>query len=198
MERNRMPKIYPDPWLTDNSISKKLWIWSTELVCYPTNNLVDDLVDIVSKNGCLLLNLAPPPDGTIPEDQQQRLREMGKWLKMNGEAIYESRPWLIYGEGPTETKVGHLADMQFDGFGNEDIRFTTKGEQLYAIALGWPEDGTLEIKSLGGARYNTDIESVEMIGHKGELKFEKTRDALVVHFPEEKPCEHAFVLKLNR
>lgn len=198
LERNRMPKIYPDPWLTDNSISQKLWIWTTELECYPANNLIDDLVDIVSKNGCLLLNLAPHPNGTIPEDQKDRLRAMGKWLELNGEAIYESRPWLIYGEGPTETKVGHLADMQFDGFGNEDIRFTTRDEQLYAIALGWPDDGTLEIGSLSDTRYNTEIKSVEMIGHKGKLKFEKTQDAFVIHFPEDKPCEHAFVLKLNR
>lgn len=198
LERNRMPKIYPDPWLTDNSISKKLWIWTTELECYPANNLIDDLVDIVSKNGCLLLNLAPHPNGTIPDNQKERLKEMGKWLKLNGEAIYESRPWFVYGEGPTETKVGHLADMKFDGFGEGDIRFTTRDGQLYAIALGWPNDGTLEIEALSGSRYNTEIKSVEMIGHTGSLKFEKTRDAFVVEFPDQKPCDHAFVLKLSR
>lgn len=198
LERNRMPQIYPDPWLTDNSISKKLWIWSTELECYPTNNLIDDLVDIVSKNGCLLLNLAPHPDGTIPEDQKERMREMGKWLKLNGEAIYESRPWLIYGEGPTETLTGHLADMKFDGFGDEDIRFTTRDGQLYAIALGWPESGILPIKSLSISRYNGKIKSIELIGHETPLSWKQNDTALVVELPANKPCKHAFVFKINK
>ena len=90
---------------------------------------------ITSYNVCYTKLLRPHPDGFIPEEQQQRLREMGKWLKLNGEAIYKSRPWLIYGEGPTETLTGHLADQKFDGFTDEDIRFTTRNGQLYAIAL---------------------------------------------------------------
>lgn len=197
LERNRMPEIYPDPWLTDNSISQKLWIWSTELECYPTNNLIDDLVDIVSKNGNLLLNLAPRPDGTIPEDQKQRVREMGKWLKLNGEAIYESRPWLIYGEGPTKTLTGHLADMKFQGFGDKDIRFTTRNGQLYAIALGWPQSGVLRIQSLGTSHYNGKISTVELIGHTGKISFEQKKTALVVQLPANKPCEYAFVFRIS-
>ncbi|WP_430931709.1 alpha-L-fucosidase [Saccharicrinis sp. 156] len=197
LERNRMPKIYPEPWLTDNSISQKLWIWTTELECYPTNNLIDDLVDIVSKNGNLLLNLAPHPNGTIPEDQKQRLREIGKWLKLNGEAIYESRPWLIYGEGPTETKTGHLADMKFDGFGDEDIRFTTREGRLYAIALGWPESGVLPIKSLGSSNYNGKVKSIKLIGSESKIVFKQMENALEIQLPENKPCEHAFVFRVN-
>ena len=197
LERNRMPKIYPEPWLTDNSISQKLWIWTTELECYPANNLIDDLVDIVSKNGCLLLNVAPHPDGHIPEDQKERLRAMGKWLQLNGEAIYESRPWLIYGEGPTQTLTGHLADMQFSGFCDQDIRFTTREGQLYAIALGWPKSGELRIKSLSTSLYNAKIKSVELIGHKDKLKWIRNVDALTIYLPDAKPCEHAFVFKIN-
>ncbi len=196
LERSRMPKIYPEPWLTDNSVSNTSWTWSTDLKCYTTNRLIDDLVDIVSKNGCLLLNLAPHPDGYIPEDQKQRLRAMGKWLKLNGEAIYESRPWLIYGEGPTETLTGHLADMSFDGFGDEDIRFTTRDGQLYAIALGWPESGVLPIKSLCSTLYNGKIKSVELIGHEGKLEWEQKALALEVQLPNLKPCEHAFAFKI--
>lgn len=197
LERNRMPKIYPEPWLTDNSISKQKWIWHKDLKCYPTNNLVDDLVDIVSKNGNLLLNVAPHPNGTIPEEQKQRLKELGQWLKLNGEAIYESRPWLIYGEGPTETKTGHLADMQFDGFGDEDIRFTTRKGQLYAIALGWSESGMLSIKSLGASNYNGTIKSIELIGHKDQITWKQTIESLQITLPDTKPCEHAFVFKIN-
>ncbi len=197
LERNRMAKIYPEPWLTDNSISKKLWIWHKDLECYPTNNLIDDLVDIVSKNGNLLLNVAPHPNGTIPEDQKNRLKEMGKWLKLNGEAIYESRPWLIFGEGPTETKTGHLADMHFDGFGDEDIRFTTRNGQLYAIALGWPKSGILSIKSLSSTSFNSKINKVELIGSDTKIAFKQKENALEIKLPNNKPCEHAFVFKVN-
>jgi len=116
LERARMPDIYPEPWLTDTSVSRSSWAYATDLEYYSADRIVDDLVDIVSKNGCLLLNIAPAPDGTIPEEQQERLRAIGRWLKVNGEAIYGSRPWLIYGEGPTQTPVGHLSDLGFSGF----------------------------------------------------------------------------------
>jgi alpha-L-fucosidase len=198
LERARMPKIYPDPWLTDNSISKDSWSWTSDLQCYTTNRLIDDLVDIVSKNGCLLLNIAPHPDGSIPSEQQERLREMGKWLKLNGEAIYKSRPWLIYGEGPTETKTGHLADQKFDGFSEKDIRFTTRNGQLYAIALGWPESGVLSIKSLGKTSYNGKVKSIELIGCNEKLEWDRKKGALEINLPNKKPCKNAFVFKINR
>ncbi|WP_068473004.1 alpha-L-fucosidase [Saccharicrinis aurantiacus] len=197
LERSRMPDIYPEPWLTDNSISRDSWSFTSDLECYTTDRLIHDLVDIVSKNGCLLLNVAPHPDGFIPEEQQQRLREMGKWLKLNGEAIYESRPWTIYGEGPTETKTGHLADQKFDGFSDQDIRFTTRDGQLYAIALGWPESGILPIKALGAASFSDEIKKIELIGHKGEIKFERKQLSLEIHLPDTKPCENAYVFRIN-
>lgn len=198
LERARMPDIYPDPWLTDTSVSRASWSWASDLECYSTDRLVDDLVDIVSKNGCLLLNIAPHPDGSIPEEQKERLRGIGNWLKLNGEAIYGSRPWLIYGEGPTETKVGHLADTRFDGFSDRDIRYTTRDGQLYAIALGWPESGILEIETLGLSQYNTAVTGVGLIGHKGRLKWKQTEKALEIRLPDSKPCEHAFVFSINR
>ncbi len=198
LERSRMPDIFPEPWLTDTSVSKGSWAYATDLYIYPTNRLIDDLVDIVSKNGCLLLNVAPHPDGTIPEDQKQRLREMGKWLKVNGEAIYGSRPWLVYGEGPTETLVGHLADLKFDGFSDKDIRFTTNDGMLYAIALGWPEDGTINIQYLGNARYSNHIKGVQLVGHEGDLDFDRSAEGLHIKLPKEKPCEHAFVFRIIR
>ncbi|WP_372772498.1 alpha-L-fucosidase C-terminal domain-containing protein [Mangrovibacterium sp.] len=123
---------------------------------------------------------------------------MGKWLKLNGEAIYESRPWLIYGEGSTKTLTGHLADQKFDGFGDEDIRFTTRDGQLYAIALGWPETGILPIKSLSSTLYNVKIKSVELIGHSDTLEWEQNKSALEIQLPKAKPCEYAFVFKINR
>ncbi|QBG47654.1 alpha-L-fucosidase [Verrucomicrobia bacterium S94] len=198
LERSRMPEIYPEPWLTDTSISPGTWSWSRDIEYYSTDRLIHDLVDIVSKNGCLLLNIAPHPDGSIPAEQRRILREMGAWLKLNGEAIYESRPWIYYGEGPTETKVGHLADRHFDGFTEQDIRFTERDGQLYAIAFGWPASGTLSIETFGRAFYNTEIKGVELIGHRGGLKWERKTFSLDIRLPKRKPCEHAFVFRIMR
>lgn len=94
-----------------------------------------DLIDIVSKNGALLLNIGPRPDGTIPEEQVRILLEIGRWLETNGEAIYGTRPWNIYGEGPTKVAGGSFKDTARQAFTRQDIRFTTKGNVLYAIAL---------------------------------------------------------------
>lgn len=198
LERSRMPDIFPEPWLTDTSVSSGSWSYATDLACYSTDRIVDDLVDIVSKNGCLLLNIAPHPDGTIPEDQQERLRGVGAWLRMNGEAIYESRPWLVYGEGPTVTPVGHLSDVKFDGFGSRDVRFTTRDGHLYAIALGWPADGKLTITTFSRATYATEIESVTLLGHDGELPWNLTEAGLEIDLPATAPCEHAVVFRINR
>lgn len=199
LERSRMPDIYPDPWLTDTSISPSTWSYASDMKCYPTDRLIHDLVDIVSKNGCLLLNIAPAPDGTIPEDQQQTLRGMGKWLKVNGEAIYGSRPWLIFGEGPTSTPVGHLSDAKFHGFTSKDIRFTTNKGQLYATSLGKPAAGKpLVIGSLSTATYNSEIKGVTLLGHDGEVTWTRDNQGLSIDIPEDSVCEHALVFKITK
>ena len=86
---------------TDTSVSKNSWGYVKDQNYKTVDSIVDDLVDIVSKNGCLLLNIGPKPDGTIPEPEEQMLLEIGRWLKVNGEAVYGTRPWKVYGEGPT-------------------------------------------------------------------------------------------------
>ena len=96
------------------------------------------LIDVVSKNGNLLLNIGPRADGTIPEEVQRVLMAIGSGLKLNGEAIYGTRPWKIYGEGPTKVASGAFHDTETQPFTAEDFRFTTKGNALYAIELGWP------------------------------------------------------------
>lgn len=199
LERSRMPDIYPELWLTDTSISSGSWAYARDIEYYSADRLIDDLVDIVSKNGCLLLNIAPHPDGTIPDAQQERLRAMGRWLRLNGEAIYGTRPWLVHGEGPTVTPVGHLADIKFKGFGPRDIRFTlSKDGMLYAIALGWPDDGKLVMATFSRGRYATKIQDVVLLGHHGKLHWRVTLQGLEIDLPDQPPCEHAYVFKIVR
>lgn len=198
LERARMQDIYPEPWLADTSIAVNSWAYSTDLKYYSADRIIDDLVDIVSKNGCMLLNIAPHPDGTVPSEQKHRLLEIGEWLERNGEAIYGSRPWLIYGEGPTVTPGGHLADVGFDGFTNEDIRFTTKGKTLYAICLGWPEGGQLTIRTLSNSRYSGEFRSISLLGSDEEIQWRRTPEGLVIDLPDNPSTAHAHAFKLVR
>ena len=141
--------------------------------------IVDDLVDIVSKNGALLLNIGPRPDGTIPEPEQEILREIGRWLKTNGEAIYGTRPWVVYGEGPTEVVGGSFNDTKRQAFTGRDFRFTTKEGLLYAIALA-PPDKSVTVKSLAtGARHAKGrVRGVRLLGHDGALEWRQDESGL--------------------
>ncbi|MEM2398499.1 MAG: alpha-L-fucosidase, partial [Candidatus Bathyarchaeia archaeon] len=165
----------------------------------PAGSIIRDLVDIVSKNGCLLLNVAPKPDGTIPEEQRKILLNIGEWLKINGEAIYGSRTWIVYGEGPTKTVGGEFKEEAGGRFTGRDIRFTSQGDTLYAIFLDWP-GSEAEIKSLSTllTLYPDEIGSVEMLGVEEQLQWTRNENGLRVKMPERKPCEHAYTLKINR
>jgi len=150
------------------------------------------LADIVSKNGNLLLNFPLRSDGTLDAPQEKIVAEMADWIRINGEAIYATRPWRVYGEGPTQVVSGHFNEGKLQ-YTPEDIRFTTKRGLLYAIALGWPESGKLTIRSLTGPA----ISSVRMLGASGSLKFTRGAQGLVVTLPASKPCDHAFALRIE-
>lgn len=196
LERGKSDKIREYPWQTDTSIGEVFWFYmEDESDLKSADRLVDDLVDIVSKNGNLLLNVGPKADGTIPEKQQAVLREIGAWLNVNGEAIYGTRPWIISGEGDTKDATGHHSEMDA-GYTSDDIRFTTKDETLYAVSLGWPDDALI-IRSLTESNpQNLKVKSVSMLGSEGQLEWKQTDQGLVVKFPEQQPSDFAHVLKI--
>ena len=185
IERGQATEMLPNFWQTDTSISKNSWGYVAEQDYKTAKDIIGDLADIVSKNGCLLLNIGPRPDGTIPEPEIAILEEIGAWLAVNGEAIYGTRPWVIYGEGPTQVVGGAFHDTARTGFTAQDIRFTTKDDVLYAIALGHPKDGRIEIKSLaeGSAHYPGAISKVELLGVPGAAAWSRTPAGLTVTLP---------------
>ncbi len=198
IERGQLASIRPFFWQTDTSISKNSWGYVTKQNYKTSRSIIGDLVDIVSKNGALLLNIGPKPDGTIPEPEQKILLEIGQWLSINGEAIYGTRPWKVFGEGPTKVIEGSFADTKRKDFTGEDFRFTIKGDSLYAIALGQPKNGRLVVKSLaaGSDKLDKEITKVELLGHAGDLKWNRDKAGLTVQLPR-KPGEDALALKIT-
>ncbi len=199
IERGQLEGVRKLLWQTDTSISKKSWGYINNDTFRSPDSLITELVDIVSKNGVLLLNVGPRSDGTIPEEAQHILLDMGRWLATNGEAVYGTRPWTVYGEGPTKVTGGAFHDASNEGFSSEDIRFTTKGNTLYAIALGWPEGGKLTIKSLaeGGQNSISSIRNIQLLGSNTKLTWTRDSDGLHVQAPAQKAGEYAFVFKIS-
>jgi alpha-L-fucosidase len=200
IERGQLGDIRPIFWQTDTAVSKNSWGYVQEQDYKTATSIIHDLVDIVSKNGALLLNIGPRPDGTIPEPEEEILLEIGRWLAVNGEAIYGTRPWKVYGEGPTEVIEGCFQDTKRAGFTARDIRFTAQGDTLYAIVLGWPESGETVIESLGtdNVLYPDAIELVELLGSEEVIQWSRDAGGLKVKLPSQKPVDAAFVLKVTR
>jgi len=199
LERSKMDRIRKPFWQTDTAVSTNSWGYVKNHKYKPVNRLVDDLIDIVAKNGCLLLNIGPKADGTIPDHEQEMLREIGRWLAVNGEAIYGTRHWTTYGEGPTGTVTGHVSEKKNKPFTAEDIRFTTKGKSLYAIVLDWSTGETFTIKTLrsGAETPGEKISKIRLLGCDAEIAWTQDSDGLTVRLPSQKPCDHAFVFRID-
>jgi alpha-L-fucosidase len=197
IERGQLKGVRPLFWQTDTSVSKNSWGYVTNQDYKTPTSLIHDLIDIVSKNGALLLNIGPRPDGTIPEPEEEILLEIGRWLAVNGEAIYGTRPWVVYGEGPTVVFEGAFQDTKREGFTAQDVRFAAKGDALYAVCLGWPE-GQATIASLGaGSSVPAEhIGEISMLGVDGPLSWSQDEGGLKIAVPLEKPCAHAYTFKI--
>ncbi|MBN8459344.1 MAG: alpha-L-fucosidase [Verrucomicrobia bacterium] len=180
-ERGKENKISPMVWQTDDSIfDGHNWSYVENTPIKPANTIIDGLVDIVSKRGVLMLSFGPKADGTFPDDQKHLMLAIGDWLKINGEAIYATRPWITFGEG--------------------SIRFTRDKSKpvLYATLLDWPKDKAVNIQALNSTVVDkSEIQSITMVGVTGELEWEQDATALKVTMPSKKPgYDHAFPLKI--
>jgi alpha-L-fucosidase len=197
IERGQLSGIRPLYWQTDTSISNKSWGYIDNDTFKTPEFVVHQLVDIVSKNGNLLLNIGPRSDGTIPEEVQKVLREVGAWLKVNGDAIYGTRAWKVFGEGPTKVTEGSFHDTDTQPFTAQDFRFTKKDSMLYAIELGWPIDREAVIHSLAGQVGEAKIASVALLGSEAKIAFEQRDDGLHIHLPEQTPGKYAYSFRIQ-
>ncbi|MGA2439098.1 MAG: alpha-L-fucosidase, partial [Acidobacteriaceae bacterium] len=202
-------------WQPDDPITDKFG-YVTEQKPYKPDQFVWKIVENSSKNGNLLLNISPRADGTIPQEQQDVLLAIGKWLGVNGEAIYSTGPVAdaaaaamvkiraagnfagrINGQNLGGTGVSG-GGISRNGYTPADIRFTTHGNTLYATVMSWPGDAPVTIKSLAkGAPVQGRVKKVELLGHAGPLKFTQDAEGLKVTFPAEKPCDFVYALKIT-
>jgi alpha-L-fucosidase len=198
-ERSLRTDIDPRPWQTDTSISNLSWGYMEHDQFKTPEFLVHQLVDIVSKNGNLLLSIGPRADGTIPDEVRTILLDMGAWLDRNGEAIYGTEPWTIAGEGPTQVKTGFATDQEMKPYTSSDFRFTRKGENLYVISLACPADGTATVHALGlaGEVKGKTIRVVDLLGSSQKVDWLQTTDALSVKLPADAYCKYGFALRVK-
>jgi alpha-L-fucosidase len=198
IERGQASGILPETWQTDTSVSNKSWGYIENDTFKTPEFVVQQLADVVSKNGNLLLNIGPRSDGTIPDQVKQVLLDVGDWLKVNGDAIYDTRPWTKFGEGPTEVQAGSFHDTDTAQYTPQDFRFTTKNGSLYAIEMAWPTSGEVVIRSLcsgiAGARR---VSNVSLLSSAAKLSFTQQPDGLHIQVPQEAPGKYAYAYRID-
>lgn len=199
IERGASNSIEPFVWQTDTCIGG----WHYDRRIYDNKGyksaetVVHTLMDIISKNGNLLLNIPVRGDGSIDELEMAVVKQVGNWMKINSEAVYATRPWKIFGEGPA---IETAAPLNAQGFnegkgkplGAEDFRFTTKGNTLYATFFAWPDSRKVLIKSLASEK----ISNVRLLGHNENIQWQQTANGVAVDLPQQQPCNNAYVLKI--
>ena len=202
-ERGRSEVLMPAPWMTDTTISRS-WFYQPKWdgQWKDANWIIDLLIDIVSKNGVMMLNVAFKSDGTLIEEGAAELENIGNWLRLNGEAIYNTRPWKVYGEPhkPLSERHGRGDEQEKVVYFSEDVRFTRSkdGKTVYAILLGWPGNGeTATIRAMNENDFPEMIEDVKLIGYYGKIRWQKTSGGLKLQMPHKKPCDYAYCFKLE-
>lgn len=184
IERGQFKDAKPYIWQTDTSVARNSWCYTEGNSYKNPNEIICTLIDVVSKNGRMLLNVGPKADGTIPDEDKNILLEIGKWLKVNGEAIYKSKVWRYSEEGPTETVEGQFSDSNASAFTSKDFRFTVNCNSIYVFALKFPKSQKITIKSLADADaskmpvFNGIIKDVSALGFDEKVKYFRDKKGL--------------------
>ena len=190
LERGQLSEISPQPWQTDTCIGN--WYYDVHAAYKTPGHIIEMLVDIISKNGTLLLNIVQRPDGSLDDEALYILQELGKWFAVCGEGVYDTRPWRIFGEGDTRTGAGDHNEAAVE-WTSADFRFTQKNGVLYAFQLRAPENGVAVMKSL----IETDrVQKVDLLGY-GPVEFSQAYGVLSVKLPERLPSPYANCLRIR-
>ena len=184
VERGALTGISPVPWQTCTAIGKHSWGYTTDNAFKSSRQIICDLIDIVSKNGRMLLNVGPRADGTITDEEAAVLEDLGRWLSINGEAICDTVPWKWFGEGNVNAEEGFFMDGNEKSFTAEDFRFTYRGGNLYAMQLR-PDGNNVCIRSLKEkGMYDFGIETVSLLGYPQPVSFTRRDDGLHISLPK--------------
>jgi alpha-L-fucosidase len=196
IERGSSKATKQFPWQTDTSIGKKSWGYIEGEENKSPNELIDMLIDIVSKNGNLLLNIGPKSDGSITKEQTDVLLAMGKWLDVNGEGIFGTRPWIVAEEGPTKAAEGTFAESKQINYTAKDIRFTAKNGVVYAFLLDIPIE-KISILALSKMAGHGLVEKVELLGSAETIKWSQNKKALVIEPSKNYPFPDAVCYRIT-
>ncbi len=203
VERGQFAECKPYPWQTDTACAYNSWGYTENNRYKDPADILRDFIDIVSKNGCLLLNIGPRADGTITEEDRHILQTIGRWLSVNGEAIYQSRPWRVSAEGPTQIPEGQFTDKISREYTSADVRYTCRGDSIYAFVLRYPDSGSVDFPALGERdasskpNFHGIIKEITMLGSETPLQWSRDESALHIQAPaRDDPSPAVFRVKM--
>lgn len=196
VERGAVGGIRPDPWQSDTCIGQ--WYYWEGFQYKTPQQVVHFFVDVVSKNGNMLLNFPLLPDGTLDSKEELILEDFTAWTAIHGEAIFDSRPWKVYGEGPTAVPQGLFSERKMKPFTAEDVRFTAKGDKVFVFCLGWPERDIV-IRALGGKAgfWQRKIERIRILGSEERVVWSVDDEALHIRRPEQRVSEWTLAFEVS-